>query len=69
MTPGFWTLSLDFETKIKIKGNIKPFKKGEIVQGHVKLHTQSAGTRQWLKTINQGIDNFVQEVKKRLTIK
>ena len=64
--PGFWSVALQFEAKINIKGDIKPFQEGETVRGHVKLHTQAAGTRAWLKTINQGIDNFVQEVKKRL---
>ena len=66
-TPGFWTVSIQFEAKIKITGDIDPFKDGETVRGHVKLHTQTAGTRAWLKTINQGIDKFVQEVKNLLT--
>ena len=52
MTPGFWTLSLDFEAKIKIKGDIKPFKEGETVRGHVRLHTQAASTNAWLKTMS-----------------
>ena len=66
MTPGFWALSLEFETKVTIKGGVDPFKSGELVRGYVELHTQAAGTKAWMNTINKGMDVFVAEVKKRL---
>jgi hypothetical protein len=65
-TPGFWSVALQFEAKIKIKGDIMHFEEGETVRGHVKLHTQAAGTRAWLKTINKGIENLIEEIKNRL---
>jgi hypothetical protein len=66
VTPGFWAVSMEFETKVKIKGAVPPFGDGETVRGYVELHTQAAGTRAWLNTINKGIEAFNEEVKKRL---
>jgi hypothetical protein len=66
MTPGFWALSLEFEAKVNIKGNVPPFKSGETVRGYVELHTQAAGTKAWVSTINKGTEAFVAEVRKRL---
>jgi hypothetical protein len=66
MTPGFWAISLEFEAKVKIKGDVPSFKNGETVRGYIELHTQAAGTGAWQNTINKGIAVFVEEVKKRL---
>jgi len=66
VTPGFWSISMEFEAKVNIKGEVPPFKDGETVCGYVELHTQAAGTRAWLNTINKGLDVFTGEVKKRL---
>ena len=69
VTPGFWAVSMEFEAKVSIKGDIPPFKNGEMVRGYVELHTQAAGTGAWVNTINKGIEAFVAEVKKRLVMK
>jgi hypothetical protein len=69
VTPGFWSISMEFEAKVRIKGDIPPFKDGETIRGYVKLHTQAAGTRAWLNTVNKGLDAFTGEVKKRLVKK
>lgn len=65
-TPGFWAVSLQFEAKVKIKGDVLGFNDGETVRGYVKLHTQGAGSRAWLSTINKGMEAFIEEVKKHL---
>lgn len=65
-TPGFWAVSLEFEAKVKVKGDVPSFKNGETVRGYVELHSQAAGTKAWLNTINKGIDAFIEQVKKRL---
>lgn len=65
-TPGFWAVSLQFESIVNIKGDIPAFQDGETVKGHVELHSQAAGTRAWTNTINKGIDAFVAEVSKLL---
>jgi hypothetical protein len=66
VTPGFWALSMEFEAKVKIKGDVPSFKNGETVRGYIELHTQAAGTGAWRNTIDKGIAAFVEEVKKRL---
>ncbi|SLM32117.1 putative Flagellar biosynthetic protein [Desulfamplus magnetovallimortis] len=67
VTPGFWTISLEFEAKVKIKGDIPSFENGDTVRGYVKLHTQAAGTKAWMNTMDKGLESFVSEVKKRLS--
>lgn len=62
-TPGFWALSLEFETEVKIKGNLPSYKNGKTVRGYVKLHSQAATTAAWQNTIQKGLDNFAEEVK------
>jgi hypothetical protein len=69
VTPGFWAVSMEFEAKVNIKGDVPPFKNGETVRGYVELHTQAAGTRAWVNTINKGMEAFVDEVKNRLAQK
>jgi len=64
--PGFWSISLNFEAKVKIKGAVPPFTDGETVRGYVETHTQMADTSAWLNAINKGIEAFSGEVKKRL---
>jgi len=66
VTPGFWAMSMEFEAKVNIKGDVPPFGDGETVRAYVELHTQGAGTRAWMNTLNKGIEAFVAETKKRL---
>ncbi len=65
-TPGFWAVSLEFEAKVAIKGNVKAFKEGKTVRGYVQLHSQAAVTGAWLNTLNKGLENFTAEVKGEL---
>ncbi len=64
---GFWTLRVDFEARVGIKGDVAPFSDGRVVQVHQDKHVQAAGTGAWESTINKGMDKFVQEVKKQLS--
>jgi len=66
---GFWSIPIEFEAKVHIKGDLPPFKTGETVRGYVKINTQAPDTRAWLKTINKGIEAFICEVKNRLVKK
>lgn len=65
-SPGFWACSLDFEAKVKIKGDVPSFRNGETVRGAVRLSTQMATGGAWMNIINTGIDSFIDEVRKRL---
>lgn len=62
-TPGFWALSLEFEAKVQIKGNLPSYKDGSLVRGYVLLHSQAATTAAWQNTIQKGLDNLGDEFK------
>lgn len=65
-TPGMWAISLEFEARVKISGNISPFQRGEVVRGYVRRRGQAANTRAWDTTINQGIGLLSNNIKSRL---
>jgi hypothetical protein len=59
-------MKLDFEARIRIKGDIGAFKKGQEVKTATRLHTQAAGTRAWTNILNKGIDDLVKRVKEEM---
>lgn len=63
ITPGFWAAALEFETRVKLTGNIESLSNGESVRGYVRLKTQTATGSRWLNTINKGLQNFINNVK------
>ena len=65
-TPGFWAVSLEFKSALKLKGNVGSFQDGGEVKSYVILHSQGAGTRAWSNTINKGIEDLVNKIKERL---
>jgi hypothetical protein len=67
MMPGFWSLSLECESRVKIKAPVAPFENGGKVRGYVILHTQGAGSRQWQNTIEKGIADLGKNITERLT--
>jgi hypothetical protein len=66
VTPGFWAIALECETKVKITGNVPPFQNGSLVRGYVQMRSQAAGSAQWQNTINKGIEAFAEELRKQL---
>lgn len=65
-TPGFWTISLEFEARVIITADVKPFQQGEEVRGYVKVRGQAAGTKAWMNVMNQGMDDFTTNLTARL---
>ncbi len=65
-TIGFWTIKLEQETAVQITGNIGPFADGELVRSIAVERSGGAGHRQWVNTLDKGIDAFVNEVKAKL---
>lgn len=68
-TPGFWVISVEFEAKVHIKGDVPSFKEGETIRGYTILHGMGAGTRAWRSVMEKGIEQFTDEVKNRLATK
>jgi hypothetical protein len=66
ITPGFWAMKLDFEARIRIKGDVGAFRSGQEVKTFTRLHTQAAGTKAWTNILNKGIDDLVKQVKETI---
>lgn len=66
MTPGFWTISLDFDMRVRIKTALGAFRDGDEVQAAIQLHTGGAGARQWFNTITSGLEAFNVDLKEQL---
>lgn len=68
-TPGMWSVKLEFESRIKITGDVPGFANGNEVRGYVLLHSGGAGTRQWMNTLNKGITNLIAGSEYQKTLK
>lgn len=63
-TPGFSTISLEFETKVNIKGDIPTIKDGVMVRGYTINRGFAAHTQAWINTLVEGSNNFMAEATK-----
>jgi len=68
MTPGFWALSLHFDMRVRIKADLGFFRQGEEAHGAIQLKTQGAATKQWLNTIDKGLEEFNRDLKAKLAL-
>lgn len=66
LAPGFWTLTLQFEAEVRIKGDVPSFKNGETVRGSAAIHVQAAYYPALLLACHKGVASFESEVEKRL---
>lgn len=62
-SPGFWQIKLNYKTLISLSAPIGPFVNGKEIGSTVERGFQTAGTGNWLKTIQAGLD----ELNKTLT--
>ncbi len=67
MTPGFWSLALDFDMRVRITTDLGFFREGQEAHGAIRLHSQAAGTRAWRNTITKGLEEFNRDLKQKLT--
>jgi len=66
-TPGFWAAHLEFETRVRLDGDVSGLKSRPLLRGYVRLATQAATTRAWENTIHKGIEDFIANVKAQLS--
>jgi uncharacterized lipoprotein YajG len=66
ITPGFWSLSLEFETIVKIKGDVFPTSNEEQIRGYAQMSVQTGAESNWIETIQNGIDDFIKNFKEKL---
>ena len=66
-TPGFWTIDTDFIAEVKIVGDVSGFKNNaSSVEGHYHKSGMAAGSGMWMKTITEGVEDLVANIKTRL---
>jgi hypothetical protein len=65
-TPGFWTISLEFEARVIITADVEPFQQGDEIRGYVKVRGQAAGTKAWMNVMNKGMEDFTTNLTARL---
>ena len=66
MTPGMWSLTLEFETIVKIKGNVFPTSKEEQIRGYAQMSTQIGSESNYVETMQNGIEDFIKNFKEKL---
>lgn len=64
-TPGFWTVSLEFEGIVAMKGSMV-LGDQPTVRGYAVVQTLAATEGQWSSTLQQGYDDLVQKMKAAL---
>ena len=66
MTPGFWTLDLDFDSKIRLTGPLPPFDPGIEATGKSQTSKMAAGSEAWQHTIQLGLEALADSVRNQL---
>lgn len=66
MTPGFWALTVEFETEMNVTGSVGKLGAGKVVRGYVRNSSAMATSGIWLDTVQQGLTDFVSNLKKEL---
>jgi hypothetical protein len=66
MTPGMWSLTLEFETIVRIRGNAFPTSKEEQIRGYAQMSTQVGSESNYVETMQSGIEDFIKNFKEKL---
>lgn len=65
LTPGVWTLTLEFDSRIKVNGPIEPFEDGVEFQGHATTNPAAAFTDDWIEVMNKGLEDLNNDITSR----
>jgi len=60
--PGFWSITLKYETVLLVSGPVGSFVNGKVFDSHVELGFQTASGGNWLKTINANLDALNKDI-------
>jgi hypothetical protein len=66
MTPGFWTISLEYEGIIHMKGVALVGSEREMVRGYARVSTIAGTDEEWKKTATQGVNDLTEQMKAKL---
>lgn len=62
-TPGFWEISLEFESKVALKGDWPVADDMRNVRGYAKVGTIAATESVWTEVLDKGLQNLVDKVR------
>jgi hypothetical protein len=65
VSPGMWTLTLEFDSRIRVSGPIQHFDDGEEFRGHAITNPSAAFTDDWIDVMNKGLENLNDDIKSR----
>ncbi len=64
-TPGFWAITLEFDSRIRVSGPITPFDDGEVFRGLASTQSGAAFTEDWLNIMKKGLANLNEDIVSR----
>jgi len=66
MTPGFWSLTLECETMVTVKGEVFPTTREEKIKGYGRMSAQAAFESNYVEVVQAAIEDFVKNLKEKL---
>ena len=66
MTPGAFTISLEFQGILQMNSDSLMGSKSEIVRGYAKVSTMAATDDEWKNTIVRGVSDLTEQLKAKL---
>jgi hypothetical protein len=67
VTPGFWAMAIEFESRVRVTTDLGSFRDGEEVRGYIRLRSAAVTSGKWLKTIDLGLEDFVSALRSKLS--
>lgn len=66
MTPGFWSLTLEAETIIAVRGDVFPTSREEKIRGYGRMSAQTGLESNYVEVLQESIEDFVKNLKEKL---
>lgn len=58
VTPGFWAMAIEFETRMQLTFATGDFAEGREVRGYIRLKSAAVSSEKWRTTIDRGLQDF-----------
>lgn len=67
-SPGFWTISLEFEGIVVLKSETMFAGKDETVRGYAIVNSMAATDGEWQKSMQEGVADLIDKMKARIAV-
>ena len=65
-TPGFWAISIEFESIVILKSEALLINPEETVRGYALARSMAATDGEWQRTMQQGVGDLIDKMKARI---